>query len=56
MDEMDVDSQSSNCLNKESNYIIPPSYNANQSNVEIDNYAALQDTGWTETDYQQLNR
>lgn len=55
LDEMDVDSQSSKCLNEESNYVIPPSYNANQSNVENDNYAVLQDTRWNETDYQQLN-
>ena len=55
LDEMGVDSQSSKCLNEESNYVIPPSYNANQSNVENDNYAALQDTRWNETDYQQLN-
>ena len=54
-DRMDVGSSLSNCLNEEPNYVNPPSNNAKKLNVEIDNYAGLEDTRWTKTDYQQLN-
>lgn len=40
----------------EPTYVNRPSYNANQSNVEIDNYthSTLQNTHLTKQDYQQL--
>ena len=41
-------------LNHEPIYVNQPSYNANQSKVETNNYAELQNTEWTKKDYHRL--
>ena len=47
---MDLDNQTSNCLNQEPNYVHQPSFYINRANSD----SALQDGGWTKNDYQHL--
>ena len=54
MNESDPNNQASNNLNQQSNYANQPLFYVNQSNVETSSYAALQEGGWTKSDYQQL--
>lgn len=54
MNESDPNNQASNNLNQQSNYANQPLFYVNQSNVETSSYAALQEGGGTNSDYQQL--
>ena len=53
MNKMDLDSQTSNCVNQQQNHVNQPFY-INHANSEYSHYAALQDGGWAKNDYQHL--
>ena len=51
---MDLDNQTSNCVNQQRNYVNQPLFYIDHAKSETSHYAALQDGGWTKNDYQHL--